>query len=81
MGPLLVTAAALVLAALFWVVTGWDSEKGEGMSINKILENSWPVLAFQPDTLGKPTLGGSCATLPSFFVVIFLARIEHLCLN
>lgn len=82
MGPLLVTAAALVLAALFWVVTGWNhSEKGEGMSINKILENSWPVLAFQPDTLSKPTLGGSCATLPSFFVVIFLARIEHLCLN
>jgi len=46
------------------------------MSISKILENSWPVLAFQHGILSKPALGGSCATLPSFFVVIFLARTE-----
>lgn len=69
--------AALVLAASFCIVTGWDhSEKGEGMSISKSLENSWPVLAFQPGILSKPTLGGSCTTLPSFFVIVSLARTE-----
>lgn len=56
-----------VLAGMFHIVTWWDhSEKGEGMSVSKALENSWPVLAFQPDILRKPALGGSCARMASF---------------